>query len=121
MTSLNRTCVVSTITVTNTAEIVTATANEPIDADRWLSMVLVDIFAKRVPMIVPMPISATPRSHGGRVPSTSPAPCSRLEPSIAPNIQLAGNFVRRSASALAMDAATRASSPAGEAITTAAA
>ena len=48
-----------------------------------------------------MPTSAMLRIQGGRPPSTNPVPCSTLEASIAPNIQLAGNFISRSTSATA--------------------
>ena len=47
-------------------------------------------------------------------------PCSRLDPIIAPNIQLAGNFISRSSSATATDAAISSASSSGEAIATAA-
>ena len=63
-----------------------------------------------------MPTSAMPRTQGGRPPSTSPVPCSTLDPIIAPNIQLAGNFISRSNSATASDAAISAASSSGEAI-----
>ena len=93
-----------------------ATANEPSAALMWLSRVLVRIRAKRLPISAPMPTSATPRTHGGRPPSTRPAPCSTLEPIIAPNIQLAGNLISRSTSAAATEAATSSASSSGEAI-----
>ena len=63
-----------------------------------------------------MPTSATLRIQGGRPPSTRPVPCSTLEASIAPNIQLAGKFISRSNSATAIEAAISAIRPAGEAI-----
>ena len=43
-------------------------------------------------------------------------PCSTLEAIIAPNIQLAGNFISRSSSAAATAAATSTASSSGEAI-----
>ena len=62
-----------------------------------------------------MPTSATLRIQSGRPPSTRPVPCSTLEASIAPNIQLAGKFISRSSSATDIEAAISATSPAGEA------
>jgi hypothetical protein len=115
-TSAKRTLVASTITVTKTAEMATATANEPSPALMWLSSVFLLIRAKRVPMTAPMPTSATPRIQGGRPPSIRPVPCSTAEASIAPNIQLAGNCASRSSRAAAMAAATSTASPSGEAI-----
>ena len=63
-----------------------------------------------------MPTSATPRTQGGRPPSITPVPCSTLDAIIAPNIQLAGNFISRSNSATATEAAIRIASSSGEAI-----
>ena len=85
----------------------------------WLSRVLACIRAKRAPISAPMPTSATPRTQGGRPPSIRPAPCSTLEPIIAPNIQLAGNLISRSSSATATEAAISSASSSGEAIATA--
>ncbi len=82
-----------------------AIANDPSAALTWLSRVLAFIRANRAPISAPMPTSATPRTQGGRPPSTSPVPCSTLEPIIAPNIQLAGNLISRSSSATATEAA----------------
>ena len=90
-----------------------ATANDPSAALTWLSRVLAFMRANRAPISAPMPTSATPRTHGGRPPSTSPAPCSTLDPSIAPNIQLAGNLTSRSSSAAATEAATSSISSSG--------
>ncbi len=104
------------MTATKIAEMTIATANEPRPALTWLSRVLIRIRAKREPISAPMPTSATPRTQFGRPPSTIPAPCSRLEASIAPNIQLAGNLIQRSNSATAIEAAIRATSSSGEAI-----
>ena len=61
-----------------------------------------------------MPISAMRAAQCGRPPSTMPAPCSTLEPIIAPNIQLAGNFSSRSNSAAATAAATSPASSSGD-------
>ena len=72
--------------------------------------------ANRAPISAPMPTSATPRSHGGRPPSTRPAPCSTLDAIIAPNIQLAGKFSQRSSSATATEPAINSASAIGEAI-----
>jgi len=44
------------------------------------------------------PDQRDPRSQSGSPPSTSPVPCSTLAPIIAPNIQLAGNFISRNSS-----------------------
>ena len=107
---------VSAITATKTAEMTIATANDPSAALTWLSRVLAFIRAKRAPISAPMPTSAMPRTQGGRPPSTSPAPCSTLEPIIAPNIQLAGNLISRSSSATATEAAISSASSSGEAI-----
>ena len=93
-----------------------ATANDPSAALTWLSRVLAFMRANRAPISAPMPTSAMPRSQGGRPPSTRPAPCSRLDPIIAPNIQLAGNLTSRSSSATATEAATSSASSSGEAI-----
>ena len=62
------------------------------------------IRAKRAPISAPMPTSETLRTQGGTPPSTSPVPCSTLEAIMAPNIQLAGNFINRSISATATEA-----------------
>ena len=77
--------------------------------------------ANRAPISAPIPTSATPRTQGGRPPSINPVPCSTLEPIIAPNIQLAGNFISRSSNAAATDAAISSVSSSGEAIAPAAA
>ncbi len=97
-----------------------ATANDPSAALTWLNRVLGFMRANRAPISAPIPTSATPRTDGGRPPSTIPAPCSTLEPIMAPNIQLAGNFVIRSSSAAATEAAISPVSSSGEAIATAA-
>ena len=60
------------------------------------------IRANRVPIRAPIPTSATPRAHGGRPPSIREVPCSTIEAIMAPNIQLAGNFISRSTSAMAI-------------------
>ncbi len=72
--------------------------------------------ANRAPISAPMPTSATPRSQGGRPPSTRPAPCSTLDAIIAPNIQLAGNLIQCSSSATATEPAISSASAIGEAI-----
>ena len=107
------------MTPTKIAEMTMATANDPSAALTWLSRVLAFMRANREPISAPMPTSATPRTHGGRPPSTSPGPCSTLDPIIAPNIQLAGNLISRSSSAAATEAAISSSSSSGEAIATA--
>ena len=77
---------------------------------------LVFIREKREPISVPMPISAMPRTIGGRPPSIRPVPCSTLDPIMAPNSQLAGNFAIRSSSETATEAPIRPTSPSGEAM-----
>jgi hypothetical protein len=62
-----------------------------------------------------MPISAMLRTSGGRPPSISPVPCNTLDPIMAPNIQLAGNFAIRSNNAVDTEAPIRPISPSGEA------
>ncbi len=104
---------------TKIAEMTIATANDPSAALTWLSRVLAFMRANRAPISAPMPTSATPRTQGGRLPSTSPVPCSTLDPIIAPNIQLAGNLISRNTSAAATEAATSSSSSSGEAVATA--
>ncbi len=63
-----------------------------------------------------MPTSATPRIQGGSPPSIISVPCSTLEAIIAPNIQLAGNFISSSSSATATAAAINTASSSGEAM-----
>ena len=110
---------VKAISVTNTAEIRIATANEPSAALTWLSSVRAFIRANRAPISAPIPTSAMPRSQGGRPPSTRPMPCRMLDPIMAPNIQLAGKLIARSSSATATEAAISSASSTGEATTVA--
>src|ERR1700761_3412260 len=114
--SANRTWVVMTMTATKIAVTTTATANEPSPALTWLSRVFAFMRANLAPINAPMPTSATPRTQGGRPPSTTPAPCSTLDAIIAPNIQLAGNLIQCSSSATATEAAINSASATGEAI-----
>ena len=77
--------------------------------------VVIFIREKREPIKVPMPISAMPRTIGGRPPSIHPKPCSTADPIMAPNSQLAGNFAIRSTNETATEAPIRPMSPSGEA------
>ena len=90
-----------------------AIANDPSAALMWPSSTRGFIRAKRrrsARRCRPAPRCA-PRAAAP--PSTSPVPCSTLEAIIAPNIQLAGNFIIRSSSDTASEAATSATSSSG--------
>ena len=97
-----------------------ATANDPSAALTWLSRVF-GLHPREARADQRADADQRHAAHPWRQAALDhPAPCSTLEPIIAPNIQLAGNLISRSSSATATEAATSSASSSGEAAFTSA-